>query len=258
MSIRSRWLHNLNTARLWAKIARQRYIWHPTPENRAQLKQRRAQVAAAERVLKRHPAQPAPLPARGVDVSHYQGRINFKALKKAGWDFVIVQSGDGDYRDPNFAGNVKAATAAGLHVGAYHFVRPKPGRTGTQEARLFIDRLRAAGLGDGDIRPVLDIEATKLDPAGTHTYVTAFVKAMQSAGYRPMIYTGAWFWDPNMPADDFGLPLWVSGYVPERDLRLPKPWTRYAIWQYGEHGRVPGISAPVDVDKTPDLHAVIA
>jgi lysozyme len=258
MSVRDRWLQKLNTARLWEKIARQRYIWHPTAGNRRRLKDRREQVAAAERVLKRHPAQPEALPARGIDVSHYQGRVDFAKLKKAGFDFAIVQSGDGDYRDPTFAANVKAATAAGLHVGAYHFVRPKPGRTGAQEARLFIDRLRATGLGRGDLRPTLDVEATKLDRAGTHAYVAAFVKAMQNAGYEPMIYTGAWFWDPNMPADDFGLPLWVSGYVPEHDLRLPKPWTHYAIWQYGDHGHVPGTSGPVDLDKTPDLHAVIA
>lgn len=259
MSVRTRWLRKLNTARAWEKIQRRRYIWHPTAENRRKLKERRAQVAEAERVLKRHPAESAALPAKGFDVSAYQGNVDFKAAKRSGQDFVIVKSGDGDVEDARFYSNVKAATAAGLHVGAYQFLRPRAGRTGAQEAELhFIPRLRKAGLGAGDIRPVLDVEATKLDRAGTHAYVASFVKAMKDHGYHPMIYTGAWFWDPNVGADDFGLPLWVSGYVPESELELPKPWRHYAVWQHDDKGRVPGVSSGVDVNRSPDLRKVIA
>jgi lysozyme len=257
MSVRSRWLRKLNTARLWEKIQRRRYIWHPTAANKHKLNERRAQVREAERVLKRHPAN-QPIPAHGFDVSNNNGHVDFKAAKRAGQDFVWIKSGEGDWRDPDFQPNVKAATAAGLEVGGYHFLRPKPGRTGAQEAEFFIDRLNAAGLGKGDLRPVLDVEATKLDQAGTRAYVKSFVSAMHAHGFKPAIYTGAWFWDPHVGDESFDLPLWVSGYVPEKDLRLPRAWKSYAVWQYSDKGQVPGVSGRVDVNKTDDLRKVIA
>lgn len=257
MSVRARWLAKYNTARLWEKIQRRRYIWHPTAENKAKLKQRRAQVAFARRVLKRHPAD-APVPAHGFDVSNNNGRIDFNAAKKGGQDFVWIKAGEGDWKDPDFQANVKAAVAAGLEVGGYQFLRPRAGRTGAQEAAFFIARLEAAGLGKGDLRPVLDVEATKLDQAATRNYVRSFVSAMQAHGFRPAVYTGAWFWDPHVGDESFGLPLWVSGYVPEKDLRLPRAWSSYAVWQYSDKGRVPGVNGGCDVNKTPDLRKVIA
>ena len=62
MTLRARWLAKYNTARAMERLARQRYIWHPTPANKKALKERRAQVAFARRVLKRHPSDP-PRPA---------------------------------------------------------------------------------------------------------------------------------------------------------------------------------------------------
>jgi len=256
-SVRGRWLLKYNTARAMERLARQRYIWHPTPANKKALKERRAQVAFARRVLKRHPSDP-PRPAHGFDVSNNNGRIDFKQAKKAGQDFVWIKAGEGDWKDPTFQGNVKAAVAAGLEVGGYQFLRPKKGRTGAQEAKFFIDRLDAAGLGKGDLRPVLDVEATTLDVKGTRQYVQSFVNSMQAHGFRPAIYTGAWFWDPHVGNENFGLPLWVSGYVPESKLVLPKAWDSYAVWQYDDKGHVPGVVGGVDVNKTPDLRKVIA
>jgi len=255
---RANWLRKLNSARLWEKIARQRYIWNPTPENRAKLKRRREQVAYAERVLKRHPAS-KPVAAHGFDVSNNNGRVDFKAAEKSGEDFVWIKAGEGDWKDPTFMANVKAATAAGLHAGAYQFLRPKPGRTGAQEAAFFISQLEAAGLGKGDLMPVADVEATKLDKAGTREYVRSFVNALKAHGFRPLIYTADWFWRPNIGVDeDFGCPLWLAGYVPENQLVIPKPWKHWTVCQYDDKGHVPGVTGGVDVNKTPDLRKVIA
>jgi lysozyme len=256
-TVRSRWLKKLNTARLWAAIALRRYKWHPTAENRRKLKERRAQVAAAERVLKRHPPHPAKQPARLIDVSNLQGAIDFKKVKRAGFDGVIVKAGEGDWLDPWFYRNVKTATAAGLHVGAYQYVSPIPGRTGRQEAeRYFIPHLKAAGLGDGDIRPVLDVEKTKVGKAATHEYVHSFVEAMRDHGYAPIIYTGAWFYNPQVGDDGFGCPLWIAAYQ-DHEPALPRPWREYVMWQYTDKADVPG-AGRVDADKCPDLHEVIA
>jgi lysozyme len=259
MSLRSRWISKYDTARLWEAVARRRYIWHPTPDNRTALEQRRNEVARARRVLKRHPHDDKPVPAHGFDVSNHNGTVDFRAAKRSGQDFVYIKAGEGvDWKDPDFAANVRAATAARLEVGAYHFLRPKAGRTGAQEAAFFIARLKTAGLGKGDLRPVLDVEATTLDRAGTHAYVRSFVMAMQAAGYKPMIYSADWFWRPNVGPDDFGLPLWVAGYVDERRLVIPKPWTSWAVWQWTDKATVPGIHGHVDANRCPDLRRIIA
>jgi hypothetical protein len=116
MTVRARWLAKYNTARLWAAIARRRYMWKPSEKNRAELERRRRQVEYALRVLKRHPK-----------------------------------------------------------------------------------------VGD----------------------------------------------------DDFGCPLWIAAYQ-DHEPTLPKPWTRYAVWQYTSNGTVPGIHGNVDLNRTDDLRSLIA
>jgi lysozyme len=258
LTIRARWLAKYNVARLWAAIARRRYMAKPSAANKAELERRRRQVEYARRVLKRHPAgDHRPEPAKGIDVSNLQGRIDWKKVRRAGYRFAYVKAGEGDWRDPDFLANVRGAVAAGLKVGGYQFLRPKPGRTGAREAGYFMDRLHAAGLGKGDLRPVLDVEATALDRPGTHAYVKSFVAAMHASGYRPMIYTGTWFWGPKVGDDDFGLPLWIAAYQ-SHEPALPKPWREYAVWQHSSEGRVPGVRGHVDLNETPDLRKVIA
>jgi lysozyme len=257
LTVRARWLAKYNVARLWAAIARRRYMAKPSDARKAELERRRREVEYARRVLKRHPAGGGPEPAKGIDVSNLQGAIDWKAVARAGYGFAYVKAGEGDWKDPTFVENVRAAGAAGVKVGAYHFLRPKAGRTGAQEAAFFIQRLEAADLGRGDLRPVLDVEATTLDRAGTHAYVRSFVNAMRAHGFSPLIYTGTWFWNPKVGDDDFGCPLWIAAYQ-DRPPTLPKPWTSYAIWQYSDKGTVPGVRGGVDVDRTPDLRQVIA
>jgi lysozyme len=225
--------------------------WHRlVAEAQARISLRRRQIAA--------PVKPAePIPAKGVDVSNLQGYIDWPKVKAADYRFAYVKAGEGDWRDPDFLRNVKAAKDVGLKVGAYQFLRPKPGRTGAQEAAFFIAQLEHARLGKGDLLPVLDVEATKLDRAGTHAYVKSFANAMRAHGFRPLIYTGTWFWNPKVGDDDFGCPLWIAAYQ-SSEPKLPKPWTRYLIWQHSSSGQMPGISGDVDLNKTPDLRKVIA
>lgn len=256
MTVRARWLAKYNTARLWAAIARRRYMWKPSQKNKAELQRRRRQVEYARRVLKRHPPNQSE-PAKGIDVSNLQGHVDFKAVRRDGYRFAFLKAGEGDWRDPFFLGNVKAATAAGLEVGAYHFLRPHAGRTGAQEASYFLRLLDAANLGKGDLRPVLDVEATELDRSGTYGYVKAFVAAMRAHGHKPLIYTGTWFWGPKVGDEDLGCPLWIAAYQ-SHEPALPKPWREYLIWQFSSTHRVAGVSGDCDVNTCPDLRKVRA
>jgi lysozyme len=256
MTVRARWLAKYNVARLWAAIARRRYMWRPSAKNKAELERRRRQVDYALRVLKRHPAG-GPEPAKGLDVSNLQGAIDWPKVKAAGYRFVWIKAGEGDWPDPQFMRNVNLAKAAGLKVGAYHFLRPKPGRTGGQEAAFFIDRLKAAGLGKGDLLPAADVEATKLDPAATRQYAWDFIRAMDRGGHRAVLYTYPSFLGGDWKGDAWiTVPLWLADY--DSPLNIPTPWKHVVAHQYTSEGSVPGIRGNVDLNRTDDLKGLIA
>lgn len=195
------------------------------------------------------------VPGRLLDVSNLQGLIDFEKVKAAGVDGVFVKVSEGaDWADPKCLTNVKAARAAGLKVGGYHFLRPKPGRTGGAEAKWFAERLRAAGLGKGDLRPALDVEVTTLGPADTMAYVGQAVAALRALGHDPIIYTFPAFarWSRT-----FGCDLWIAHFDVKAPT-IPEPWKGYVMWQHSSSGRVAGISSKVDLDVTPDLRQLIA
>jgi hypothetical protein len=93
----------------------------------------------------------------GIDVSYYQGTINWAQVKAAGKVFAIIRVSDGTgFMDPKFVSNWKGAKAAGLAVGAYQFFRPT--QDVTRQADIMVDQLNAVGFGAGDIPPVIDVE----------------------------------------------------------------------------------------------------
>lgn len=213
---------------------------------------RKQRVKHAKKVVRR---RPKPKVAQLIDVSSVQGVVDFHKVKAAGYDGIIAKASEGqDFTDARFTANVRAARAAGLKVGAYHFLRPRAGRSGAVEAKWFMKHLRATRLGKGDIRPVLDVETTALADAATATYVSQAVAALRKAGYRPMIYTFPAFrhWTSS-----FGCPLWVAHFGVDHPT-IPAPWKRYYIWQHSSSGSVPGVSGHVDLNVCPDLHKILA
>lgn len=203
------------------------------------------------------PKPPAPKAATGPDVSNLQASVDFAQIKAAGHAFVYLKAGEGDWTDPTFLARVKAARHAGLLVGAYHFVRPKAGRTGAQEAAFFVHRLQAAGLGKGDLRPAVDIEATELSIAGTRDYTLAFAREVQKLmGVAPLIYTYASFNGGNWGAGFAPFGLWIAAYQ-AKPPTLPAPWTSYAAWQFTSSAQVPGVGK-CDVSRTDDIARLIA
>jgi lysozyme len=255
MTVRARWLAKLNTARLWAAIARRRYMWKPSEKNRAELERRRRQVEYALRVLKRHPHD-EPVPAKGLDVSNLQGHIDWAKVQQAGYRFVWIKAGEGDWHDPNFLVNVRMARANGLDVGAYHFLRPKAGRNGEQEAAYFIARLKEAGLGKGDLLPAADVEATTLGDDVTRAYAWQFLRKLRAAGYKPCLYTYPSFLGARWGDIFRSTPLWLADY--DGGLNIPEPWKRVVAHQYTSKGTVPGIHGNVDLNRTDDLRELIA
>jgi GH25 family lysozyme M1 (1,4-beta-N-acetylmuramidase) len=185
----------------------------------------------------------------GIDVSYYQGTINWTAVKNAGIEFAFVRVSDGDvFHDPKFDAYWAGAKAAGLVRGAYQFFRPN--QSITAQADMMIAAVGT--LGPGDLPPVIDVEATGgLGPSSVAAKVRQWVDRVKAGtGVDPVVYTGKYFWRDQVggPSTFVGNPLWIAQYTslcPD----LPLPWTTWAFWQYSESGHVAGIAGAVDLDR---------
>jgi GH25 family lysozyme M1 (1,4-beta-N-acetylmuramidase) len=191
----------------------------------------------------------------GIDVSKYQGRIEWRAVASTPVRFVIVRATLGnDYRDRRYARNVSGARRHGLAVGAYHFAKPSLARWDPRaEADHFLDVVR---MRPGDVVPVLDIEeAGGLSPRQLQTWATAWLDRVHArTGVRAMIYSGNHFWHGFMRNSRWfaqrGHALWVAHwYVRAPDVPGGRWAGRgYTVWQWSASGRVAGIEGPVDRD----------
>ena len=193
----------------------------------------------------------------GIDVSHWQGTINWTQVAAAGKKFAIIKATESTtYTDPLYATNQSQAKAAGLWTGAYHFAQPS---TNANDAILEADHFVAVmNLGVGDLIPALDLEvAGGLGVSALQAWVRSFLdRVTLKIGVRPMIYTSPSFWgkymgDTRALADAGYKTLWVAHWgvsaptVPAQNWG-GKGWT---FWQYTSDGAVPGISGRVDLDR---------
>jgi lysozyme len=153
------------------------------------------------------------------------------------------------------AGRVKAMVGAGFDIiGFYHFARPQPGRAPEVEARHFVNHVKSVhGLRPKGTILALDIEWVQgLGTAQLRSWVKGWLQEVERlTGIRPIIYTGAWFWNPRLgnPRTFFGrYALWLSAYVKNPAPFVPAAWKDgWTMWQYSDKGHVDGISSPCDV-----------
>lgn len=186
----------------------------------------------------------------GLDVSHFEGEIDWAAVVSASRYFAYIKATDGvGHTDEHYASNYLDAGSAGMLRGAYHFFRH--GVPGVEQAAYFLDAVKPK---KGDLPPALDLE----DPPGEQpvahylTEAAAWVLTVSSAlgGQAPVIYCSPGFWkdtlgEPNQFAANF---LWIAQYTTHSPM-VPSPWSRFTFWQYTDSGTVSGISAKVDLDR---------
>ncbi len=236
------------------------------------LRRRRARnernVADATRRIDRIKAAIAarrPVPAKGFDVSNHQVRVDFAAAKADGWDFVWLRAGEGATGPTAFPGDatflprVREAKAAGLKVGAYWFLHPKTSRSGAEEARAFHRRLVQAGLGAGDLVPVLDIEVKEglTDDEVRQYAAEAYDELRALTGRKVAIYSFTFFLT-RWPLKFARAPLWIADFRGLAAPGIPAPWSKAAAWQWTSKGREPWVSGDLDKNKTDDLRKLIA
>ena len=191
----------------------------------------------------------------GIDISRWQGTINWPAVCAAGKRFAFIKSTEGSaWVDPFFAANWKGAKDAGLLRGAYHFFRPL--QDAKKQAELFLKTVR---LEPGDFDPVLDLEVTdNLRAATIIQRVEIFVTEVEKqTGLKVIIYSGVSFLNDSFTIPAGGPPLWakdhilwIANYLPDTATQpiMPRGWEKWHFWQHSESGKVSGINGNVDLN----------
>ncbi|MGH3377906.1 MAG: GH25 family lysozyme [Actinoallomurus sp.] len=193
------------------------------------------------------PLVPGGLP--GLDVSHYQGTINWATVKSQGAQFAYMKATEGTtYRDPTFSTNYLNSYNQGIVRGAYHFAQPASS-TGAAQADYFAAH-GGAWSADGRTLPgMLDIEygATStcygLSQASMRTWITSFLNEYHAKTSRwATIYTTTDWWTTctgNTSAYGGNDPLAIARYSSSVGT-LPAGWGFYTFWQFADSGTFPG------------------
>jgi lysozyme len=182
---------------------------------------------------------------KGVDVSYYEGTVDWHAVKASGRVFTFVRVSDGlTHVDPKFAANWSGAKTAGLVRGAYQYFRPS--EDATAQADLVVSKMGA--LSADDLPPVLDVETADGVSASTvRSRVNTWIARIEAkTGRKPIIYTAA-FMSSTIGSGFSAYPLWVANYGATCPS-MPSGWSQWQFWQTSESGRVSGISVATDLD----------
>jgi GH25 family lysozyme M1 (1,4-beta-N-acetylmuramidase) len=202
---------------------------------------------------------PPPSPyVEGIDVSHWQGTIDWTKVWLAGKRFAFMKATEGKtYDDPTYPTNRTNANGAGLRIGAYHFARPG---TDVGDATIEADHFIAtAKWAPGDLRPVLDLEQSGgMSVTALQTWVRTFLDRIYATKrVRAVIYVSPAFWSKYMgnstwfAANGYDV-LWIAHWTTAAGPTTPAGnwgghgWT---FWQYTSDGSVPGIVGRVDLDR---------
>lgn len=186
--------------------------------------------------------------ALGIDVSSYQGSIDWPTVKKAGISFASIKATEGtNITDNMFATNYADAKRAGILRGAYHFARPSEGPA-VDQANHFLDVVNAAG-GVDELPAILDVEDNGgLSPQALTSWVQSWVDTVKSVTNKtPLIYTYPYFAETNLETTLSNLPLWIAEYGVSQPQNV-NGWTSWTFWQYSDTGTVNGITGNVDLD----------
>ena len=190
----------------------------------------------------------------GVDVSAYQGKIDWEQVKRSGIDFAIIRLGYRGYgsgklvEDDYARDNLRGALDAGLRVGAYFFSQALNIKETDQEIEFMLEILGENYLDmpivlDWEI-PTGDARTARMDARTLTDIQLHFCKVMEEKGYQPMIYFN-WHQSEHLyylsEPEDY--PFWLALYQD----RMTYPW-KVEMWQYTSSGKVPGIAGAVDIN----------
>lgn len=190
----------------------------------------------------------------GIDVSKYNGNIDWNAVKNSGVSFVIIRCG---YRgsstgalieDPMFRSNIQGASRAGLKVGVYFFTQAVNEVEAVEEASMVLSLIKGYNIS----YPVfLDVESSNggrgdgINSSARTAVCKAFCQTIQNSGYKAGIYANKEWLNKFIDAPGLsGYKIWLAQYAAAPTYSR----TKYDMWQYSSKGSVAGISGNVDMN----------
>lgn len=181
----------------------------------------------------------------GIDVSRYQGDIDWPLVAGTGLEFAFVKATEGkDHADENFGQHWAALNHTSIRRGAYHYFKPLVDPQ--LQANNFLSRV--GGLQPGDLPAVLDLEERGELP--TQQFIAQVQRWLdiveQRTAARPIIYTGHKFYNRHLAGHFKAYPIWVARYKKEKPLLADGH--AFTFWQYTDSGSLPGIDAAVDIN----------
>jgi len=191
---------------------------------------------------------------KGIDVSKYEGTIDWQAVKGDGVEYAFVRVSDGTmFPDAFFDANWAGSRAVGIVHGAYQFFRAN--EDPVAQADMVLAKIGGTMAAD-DLPPVIDIES---DDGQTPEQIAAAAQlwidhVTAAIGRKPIVYTARKFWRDKVAGADFTQSdLWNAQYTTALCANIPVPWSTWYFWQFTESGTVAGITPPmgggVDVNR---------
>lgn len=194
----------------------------------------------------------------GIDVSTFQGDIDWKKVKEDGVEFVFIRIGRRGattgliYEDDEFEKNYQGASENGIRIGVYFFSQAISAEEAKEEAQWVVKQLKSKPI---DLPVVYDLEEVYLEdetprtegisPQTATENALAFLKTIEKNHYTGMLYTSLYWSDYYYGMDSLGAyPIWYAQYnsdVPELDLPI-------SIWQYSNQGIIDGIDEKTDLN----------
>lgn len=178
----------------------------------------------------------------GIDVSKWQGKINWSKVKNHGVDFVMIRSSFGDCDvDEKLKANVAGCEKNDIPYGFYHYTYARTTKEAAKEADFFLKTIKKYS---PEYPVVLDIEEAfydKMSKKQVTDIICTFMEKLEDAGYYAMIYSSAKFFDDNTIVERLkDYDIWVACWGDEEKLNSVYSH-HYGMWQYTDQGEIPGI-----------------
>ena len=192
---------------------------------------------------------------RGIDVSQWNGNLDWAKIKSDGVSFAIIRAGYGRYQVDNcFYDNITGSLAQGIPVGIYWFSYALSKSHAKQEAKKCLETIEGYKITlpvfydfEYDTIRYAQEQGVSLGKTEYNEFACEFLKEIETAGYKPGIYYNLDYYR-NMvdPSSLSGYPVWYAQYASAPSI------SDYAIWQYTSSGTIAGISGQFDLNELKD------
>ena len=193
---------------------------------------------------------------KGVDISKWQGNVDWDRIAGDGVSFAFVRVSDGlGSLDQKFDRNWENAREAGIYTGVYQFFRPNQSVLG--QADYLLEKMgcdmvaKTCPWTEMDLPPVIDVEYR---PSGwsknqMRNAIRTWIDRVEEFGAEPIVYSGRYFWRDYVGTDEWSdHPFWIAHYT-NNCPNIPDDWSDWDFWQYTDSGSVSGVNGNTDMNQ---------